>query len=189
MRSSAALAAVALLLVAAPRASSEVVERILAVVDGRPLMLTEALLVERVLGVDRKAALDSLIDERLMYREASRLPQAAVTPEEEERAYASLLAKASGRAEGLPESDLRLMATRQAVILKYVHFRFLPQVRVDDEALRRAYDDEIGGRPGAPSFEDAAPALRQKLVDRDLGEKIEAWVHDLRTAADIRYNP
>jgi hypothetical protein len=178
-----------LLLGGAPRASSEVVERILAVVDGRPLMLTEALLVERVLGVDRKAALDSLIDERLMYREASRLPQAAVTPEEEERAYASLVAKASGRVAGLPEGDLRIMAARQAVILKYVHFRFLPQVRIEEPALRKAYDDEIGGRPGAQSFEEAAQALRQRLVDRDLGEKIEAWVRELRAAADVRYNP
>jgi hypothetical protein len=189
MRSSATLAALVLLLVGNARVTAEVVERILAVVDGRPLMLTETRLVERVLGVDRKAALDSLIDERLMYREAARLPQAALTPEEEERAYASLVAKASGRAEGLPEGDLRLMAARQAVILKYVHFRFLPQVRIDDQALRRAYEDELGGRPGAPSFEEAAPALRQRLVDRDLGEKIEAWVRGLRSAADVRYNP
>jgi hypothetical protein len=189
MRSSTVLAVLVLFLGGAPRASSEVVERILAVVDGRPLMLTEALLVERVLAVDRKAALDSLIDERLMYREASRLPQAAVTPEEEERAYASLVAKASGRTAGLPEGDLRLMATRQAVILKYVHFRFLPQIRIEDQALRRAYDDQYGGRPGAPSFDDAAPALRQRLLDRDLGEKIEAWVRELRAAADVRYNP
>jgi hypothetical protein len=189
MRSSAILAAIALLLVGAAGVTGEVVERILAVVNGRPLMLTETLLVERLLGVDRQAALDSLIDERLMYREASRLPQAAVTPEEEERAYASLVAKASGRTEGLPEGDLRLMAARQAVILKYVHFRFLPQVRIDDPALRRAYEGELAGRAGAPSFEEAAPALRQRLVDRDLGEKIEAWVRELRTAADVRYNP
>jgi hypothetical protein len=188
MRSSATLAALLLLASGAGRAAGEVVERILAVVDGRPLMLTETLLVERVLAVDRKAALDSLIDERLMYREASRLPQAAVTPEEEERAYASLVAKASGRVAGLPESDLRLMAARQAVILKYVHFRFLPQVRVEDQAVRSAYDAELKDRPGAPSFEEAAPALRQRLVDRDLDEKIEAWVRDLRTSADVRYN-
>jgi hypothetical protein len=166
------LGVLALLLGNAFPATTEVVERIVAVVDGHPLMLTEALLVERVLGVDRKTALDAAIDERLMYREASRLPQAAVTDEEEGNAYTSLVARAAGRAEGLPEAELRLMARRQAVILKYGRFRFLPQIRIEDEAAR-----------------NVSPEERQRLVDRELGEKIEAWIRELRGSAAVRYNP
>jgi hypothetical protein len=104
-----------LLLLAAP-AGAEVRERILAVVDDRPILLTEVRVVERVLGLDTAGALEKLIDEWLMFREAARIPQAAVAAEVEE-------------------------------------------------------------------------ALRERLARRDLSERIEAWVKELRAGAEIRYNP
>ena len=67
-----------LLLLAAP-ARAGVVERILAVVDGGPVLLSEVALFEKVRGDTEREALDGLIDEQLMYREAARLPQAALT--------------------------------------------------------------------------------------------------------------
>ena len=175
------------LLAAGPLAGA-VVERVLAVVDGRPLMLSEAALVERLRGLDRAGALEALIDEQLMLREASRLAQTVVTSEDEQRAYESLLERNPGAAR-LPEPDLRRLVRRQAAILKYVEFRFRPQVQIGDAAVREAYDREYGSRPGAPPFEAAAGEIRQQLADRELDAKIEAWVKDLRSAADIRYNP
>ena len=70
----------------APPAGGEVVERILAVVDGRPLMLSEVRLVQQLRGLDRAAALEALIDEQLMLREAARLAQSVVSEEDEQRA-------------------------------------------------------------------------------------------------------
>jgi hypothetical protein len=32
-------------------------------------------------------------------------------------------------------------------------------------------------------------ALRERLARRDLSERIEAWVKELRAGAEIRYNP
>src|SRR5688572_2380847 len=66
------------------------VERILAVVDGRPVLLSEVRVVEQLTGQERGPSLEALIDERLMFREASRLPQAALSPDEETRALESL---------------------------------------------------------------------------------------------------
>ena len=84
------------------------------------------------------------------------------------------------------EEQLRRLARRQAAILKYVGFRFRPQVRVSDEAVRAAYETE--GRGEAGSFEEAAPAIRARLVEEDLSRRIEGWVKELRQAAEIRYN-
>jgi len=173
--------------VSAPSAG-EVIERILAVVGGRPLLLSEVLVLQRVRGLDRKEALEAAIDERLMYDEAARVPQSGLTADEEAKAYESLVSRAGSRTAGLAEADLRDLARREAVILKYVQFRFVPQIRVDDAAVRRAYEAEIGGQPSPPSPEEAGPALRQRLIDRDLGAKIEAWVKELRDVAEIRYN-
>src|SRR4026209_3044810 len=136
------LAAVLLLLAAPGRAG--VVERILAVVDGRLVLLSEVALFEKVRGDTERQALDGLIDEQLMYREAARLPQAALTPEEEERAFQSLRARMTTLSPN-DEEQLHRLARRQAAILKCVGFRFRPQVRVSDEAVREAY--EAGG-PG-----------------------------------------
>ena len=177
------LVAVLFLLVAPGRA--DVVERILAVVDGRPVLLSEVLLFAKVRGEAERQALDGFIDEQLMYREAARLPQAALTEEEEQRAFESLRARMPAVSAD-EEEQLRRLARRQAAILKYVGFRFRPQVRVSDEAVRAAYEAEGRGEGG--SFEEAAPAIRARLVDEDVSRRIEGWVKDLRQAAEIRYN-
>jgi hypothetical protein len=75
------------------------------------------------------------------------------------------------------------------VILKYVDLRFRPQVRVSDEVVREAYEDEHAGRAEAPAFADAAGKIRDRLVGRDLDARIEGWVKELRAGAEIRYNP
>lgn len=177
------LAAVLLLLATTGRAG--VVERILAVVDGRPVLLSEVAVFERVRGETQRQALEGLIDEQLMYREAARLPQASLTAEEEQRAFASLRAQLPS-ASADEEEQLRRLSRRQAAILKYVGFRFRPQVRVSEEAVRAAYEAEGRGEEG--SFEEAAPAIRARLAEEDLSRRIEGWVKELRKVAEIRYN-
>lgn len=167
-------------------AGAEVIERILAVVDGRPVTWSEVRLLARVRGEESKAALEVLIDERLMFGEASRLSQEAVTREDEERALADLRGKL-GSVEQEPEDELRRLARRELTILKYIEFRFRPQVRVDDETVRREYATRHGETTEAlPSA--ATEALRAELLERALTAKIEAWVKDLRSEAEIRYN-
>jgi len=53
---------------------------------------------------------------------------------------------------------------------------------------RAAYDAEFGGRADAPAFADVASAIRERLASKQLDERIEAWVRELRAGAEIRYN-
>jgi hypothetical protein len=179
---------IACALVSGAGAEPLLAERILAVVDGRPVMLSEVRVVERLTGQDRERALEALIDERLMFREASRLPQAALTTDEETRALESLRARGGAALAGLPELDLRHIARRQATIVKYVEFRFRAQVRVDEQAVRRAYDLSPAEGTPRPEFEAVAPELRQRLAEEDLRQRIEAWIQELRRGTDVRYN-
>ena len=187
MRSDALLGVLLMALLTAP-AHAEVIESIPAVVDGRPLLLSEVRLVERVRGLEPAAALDALIDEWLMFREALRLPQAATSAEAEARAHADLLERDPALAD-CPEADLRRLVHRQAAILAYVEFRYRPQVRITDAAIREAYAARYADDAAAPPLETVQDALRQRLADQRLSELIEAWVRDLRAAADIRKNP
>jgi hypothetical protein len=144
------------------------------------VLLSEVRAAQRVRGQDAGPALESLVDELLMYAEASRLPQARVSPEEEERALAGLRATlaARGDGDGGDVAALRRMARRQAVILKYVDFRFRPQVRIAEEDVQAAR-----ARSGA-----AEEDVRRTLAAEDLDRRIEAWVAELRRAAAVRYN-
>lgn len=155
-----------LLLACALPASAQprIVERVLAVIDARPVLLSEVRLTQQVLAQGEGPALEALIDEHLMFAEAIRLPQSALTEAEEAAALAALSAKVTG-AHGDPDA-LRRMARRQATILKYVDFRFRPQVRIPAED----------------------PEEKARLEAAELDARIEAWVKDLRSAADVRYN-
>jgi len=168
----------------------EVVERVLAVVDQRPLLLSEVEALRNVKGISREEALEKAIDERLMYAEASRTPQSAVSPEEERRAYASLRARLPENWKGkVSEASLVALARREAVILKYVEFRFVPQIRIGDDAVRDAYLEETQGKPAQRTLEEAEGEIRQRLLSAELDTRIEAWVKELRDSAEIRYNP
>ncbi len=166
------------------------VERVLAAVDGVPVLLSEVRLVEALRGVSRADALQAAIDERLMFQEAARLSQAAPGDDEAERAFHSLLAS-SPRAASLPEAGLRRLAARQAAILAYVEFRFRPQVRVGEDELRAewAQEGEGGAAASDEGYAAAAPELRERLERRELDERIEAWVRELRAAAEVRLTP
>jgi hypothetical protein len=165
MRSRIPSACLVLALLAAPAgAARRVVERVLAVVDGRPVLLSEVRLAQEVRGEEAATALEALIDEQLMFAEALRLPQAALTEAEEAKARASLLPRVAGG--GSDPDALGRMARRQATILKYVDFRFRPQVRITAED----------------------PEEKARLEAAELDARIEAWVKDLRASAQVRYN-
>jgi hypothetical protein len=188
-RGYAVLALLALLASGTGLTSAEIMERVLAAVDKRPILLSEVVALEAVRGLARQAAVDALIDEDLMLREASRLPAAAAAAGLEDKAYAELLATRPELGARVAEADLRRLVRRQAIILQYVTLRFLPQVRVPDEVLREAYAAEYGPRTDAPSFAEASGPLRERLMRRDLDARIEGWVKELRAAAEVRYNP
>jgi hypothetical protein len=179
-----------ILLLSSPAlAPAEVKERVLAAVDKRPILLSEVQALEVVRGLTRQAAVDALIDEDLMLREASRLPAAAAAASLEDKAYEELVETRPELAERVAEVDLRRLVRRQAIILKYVNLRFLPQVRVSDDVVREAYAAEFGQRADAPSLAEASVTLREQLVRRDLDARIEGWVKELRAGAEVRYNP
>jgi hypothetical protein len=149
-----------------PASPAEVIEAILAVVQERPILLSEVRVVQEVRDLARAPALQALIDERLMFEQAARLPQSAVTDVEVDRGVAGLLASKPTLAGRVAEADLRRLVRRQAAILKFVEFRFRPQVRVADDLPAEERDAE---------------------VRRALDERIEAWVKELRAGAEIRY--
>ena len=166
---------------AAPKV--ELIERIVAVIDERPLLLSDVRALAVVRGLAPDAARQAAVDERLMHAEAAHVAQAEVSPAQETAALTALLEKTPALGGRVPEPDLRRLLRRQLAILQYVDFRFRPQIHVSDEEVRKAWALE----PTGPALEDAVEAIRARLERRTLDERIEAWVAELRTRADVRY--
>lgn len=189
MHSSAATAVCVLLALPSGSipANGVVIERVLAVVDRRPVLLSEVRLVERLRNVEQQAALDLLIEELLMYAEARRFPQAHPSPAEEAAATASLVRL---HVEGVSQAELRRVAHRQATIVKYIDLRLRPLVRVSDEAVLKAYEDAQNGHATAATgaaVAAAADEIRERLAQRELDARVEEWTRRLRESASIDY--
>jgi hypothetical protein len=170
--------------IAQPAASgTATIESVVAVVDGRPLLLSDQRALGQVRSLAPPAALEALVDERLMQLEAARLPQAEVLVEEAELATRELLERRP-ELRLVPAPDLRRLVRRQLAILKYVEFRFRPQLRVSADDVRAAFEAD----PSAgDSLEAARERVREQLERRALDERVEAWVKELRARADVRY--
>lgn len=185
-RPPAAILALALMASAlgAHRASAgTIVERTVAFVNKKPVLLSDVELTRALLKLDEKEATERAIDEVLMFEEASRMVTESLPEETVSRAVLSLKEKA-----GLEFSPaaLRRKALVQLAIANYIELRLRPQVRVEDEAVRQTFNDRVAKDPQTPLFALVADAIRELLESRALDQKIEEWIALLRGREEIR---
>lgn len=171
---------------AASPAPRELLERVVAVIDDRPLLLSEVRALAAVRGLSAESALEAAIDERLMAAEAARGTAIEVGADELERLLDDLQRRRPALASAVSRAELQRIVLRQVTILRYVEFRFRPQVRVSDEEVRRAWEADEVGRPSGVPLEDAQDAIRARLERQALDLRVEAWVAELRARADLR---
>lgn len=199
------LALTAILVLAAPAMGEELVDRVVAVVDEDPILLSDVRraielgLVERRPEESREAlerrVLDGLIAQRLRLHEVERhgtgAPPADAVEAQLEQIRASFADRAAYEASlrrlGLTEETLRVLVGRQLRLLIYVEERLGPRVFVDSDEIRAYYDDrlvpELGEPP--PPFDDVRDDIRALLREERLNQEIEAWTAELRAEADV----
>ena len=162
------------------------VEKTMAFVNKRPVLLSDVELAKALLKLDDAGALERSIDESLMYEEASRLLSESPGEDLVGAAIEELREKAGERFEG---PALRRKALVQLAIASYIDLRLRPLIRVDDAQVRKVFNERVATDPDPPPFSQAGPAIRETLEARALDAKIEEWVAELRMRADIRRPP
>ncbi len=120
----AVVTAVALAIVVPSAHAGTLIERILAVVNGRPVTLSDVRAAQEEDGSTLQEALERVIDESLLFEEAFRLPQLP-----DPGAPPSAAGKPPGR---------RRLRERRAVIERYIALRFRPQIRAEGAEAREA---------------------------------------------------
>lgn len=201
-----------LLLLAAPLAAAEadirIVDRVVALVDEEPILLSD---LERVIGLGliarhpgesdeslRRRTLDRLIELRLRQNELGRFGFQQVPVEEvdlqfdavRERFDSDEAFQAELERLGIDEQGVRQLLARQLATLSFVEERLGSRVFVSIEEIRRYYDETLvpelakSGQP-PPPIEEVRESIRAVLREQKLDREIERWTDELRRAADI----
>jgi hypothetical protein len=193
-------------------ASGVEVERVLALVNGVPVLASDvelaevAALVPRADGeVDadyRRAVLDALVALQLRWQD---LEAAALTERVQVdlgAAWTGVAARAGGEAAlaerlaaiGLPEETLRDLVRRAAVVESYVATRFGPFARPTPREVEDAWEAELApalaaqGKP-VPELAAVRAEVEALLRERKLDAEVRRWTAELESRSSVvRYS-
>jgi peptidyl-prolyl cis-trans isomerase SurA len=195
------------------RASADVIDRIIATVNGRVILQSdweealcyEALLSNRSLAQftddDRRAVLDRLIDQELLRQQMKSADFAHATDSEvssrvadarkqypqaeSTQAWQSLLAQYH-----LTEKDLFAHVREQIDVMRLVDARLRPAVEIDSKSIEAYYRDQFvpklkqAGASAVPLAEVSAK-IRELLTEEKVSELLVSWLQTLRSEGQV----
>lgn len=207
---------VALFPVIALLARAEVIERVVAVVNGQAILLTEwdtaarmeALLdhkpLESIDEASRRATFDRLIDQQLLLGE---IQNSSVSRSSPENVAAKLLeirqqySEASTDAQwaallvryGVTQEEVEAAVTKELDGLRLLDFRLRSSAQPDAAQINRyyltVYEPAMRAKGAKPaSLADVTAKIREILIQGKLAELTETWLQTLRSQANIQLN-
>lgn len=213
LRVSLVRSALALCLVSfAPHVASaqEVVDRMVATINGRELITYTDLLWQLALQPDTpldnprpqdlQTALSRLVDQRLISEESGRLPSVAPKEPDVTDAINGFIKRFPSQAAfyariarvGLTAEQLREIVTQRLEIENYLDFRFRSFVVVSDKEIADFYRDTYvprfrRQRPGVivPKLEGARAEIEATLKEAKVESDTDAFLEDARASAEI----
>jgi hypothetical protein len=184
------------------------VERVVALVNGVPVLVSDvelaevAALLPRQQGESddeyRRAVVEALVDLELRWQDLEAAAIAPRIPVDLDAARQKMVGRAGGETElrrrleriGLSEGALRELLRRAAVVEAYVASRFGPFVRPSAQEIDKAWHDELvpklkaAGQP-VPDLSQVRADVETLLRERKLTAEVERWTADLAKRAEI----
>jgi hypothetical protein len=198
---------------ASPAQAGEVIDRIVATVNGRIILQSdwdqalcyEALLSGRALSFftdeDRRAVLDRLIDQELLaeqmksasFKHASEEDAAAAIAEARKvhpdaattEVWQALLARY-----GVTEKSLADHVAQQIDLMRLVDAHLRPAVQIDSKSIEAYYRDKFvpqlrqNGAADVP-LADVSGQIREILTQEKVGELMVSWLQSLRAESKV----
>jgi hypothetical protein len=195
-------------------ATPQVIDRIVATVNGHVILqsdLDEALCYEALLSgrplsgfleEDRRAVLDRLIDQELLREQMQSAEFRHATDEEVAARVADARKKYPEGGTGggwkqllvqyhINETDLSSHVRQQIDVMRLVDARLRPAVQIDSKSIEAYYRDQFvpklmeSGAVGVP-LEQVSGKIRELLTQEKVSEMLISWLHTLRTEGDVR---
>ena len=183
--------------------AQQLLDRVLARVDGIPITLTDvqAAIGLGIIQVGSGDAItegtQQMIDRQLELTEVQRFPPPEPSPDAVAREDARLKMNAGSRlpmllqSTGLTEQRITDMARDNLRIAGYLDQRFGTTVQVSDEevaAYYRTHEAEFTNAGVTVPYEDAEPIARQRVSNERRRAIVNQWLRDLRSRADVAVN-
>jgi hypothetical protein len=193
-------------------ASAVEIERVLAVVNGTPVLASDvelatiAHLVPRDEGESdeslRSATLEALIALELRWQDLEAAAIASRTTVDLDASWAHVAERAGGedalrarlRGVGLEEAMLRALLRRAAVVQAYVSNHFAPFVRPTNEEVVTVYEHEVvpalrAGGDEVPPLDAMRADIETLVRERKLLAEVERWTAELAERGQVvRYS-
>ena len=194
--------------------TGEVIDRIVAIVNGHIILLSDwedslryeafssGRPVDRMTADDRKSALDHLIDQELLREQLKDSDIQHASPEEVAQRVVEIRKQyAEAKTElgwhrlldsyRLNEESLRSRVAAELDLMRLVDARLRPSVTVDSKSIESYYNQELlpqlrqsGGR-NVP-LGDVTAKIRELLTQKKISQLLTAWLQDLRAGSEIR---
>jgi hypothetical protein len=149
----------------------------------------------------RRAAADRLVQQMLVKREMDLshypLPEDAEVNEYLKGIQRQQGLNASGFTQALSEYELTEETLKdhlalQLTTLRFIQYRFQPEIDVPETAIINRYKAEIvnwkahhGGPP--PTLEQSKDSIREALLEERTDNALNAWIEEARKRVNIRY--
>jgi SurA N-terminal domain len=195
--------------------AAEVVDRIVATVNGHAILesdVDDEIRYESLMSAaeqkpaptDRKAVLDRLVDRELLNEQSSTVEYVQTTADEIDKAldqtksdylnglktsWSDALAKY-----GFNESEVRERIAQELNQLKSIDAHLRPSVQVDQAAIEAYSNGEFlpelrRSNAASLSLQEAAPKIRELLIQQSINAGLAVWLETLHSQAEIRFFP
>jgi SurA N-terminal domain len=198
-------------------AGAELIDRIVATVNGHIILLSDwedslryeafssGRPLDRMTAVDRKSALDHLIDQELL-REQLKDSDVLHPSSEEVAQRVAEIRKQFPEAETelgwrklldsyrLSEENLKRRVAAELDLMRLVDARLRPSVTVDFKSIESYYSEELlpqlrqSGGQNVP-LADVTAKIKELLTQKKISQLLTAWLQDLRAGSEIRAEP
>ena len=197
-----------------PSRAGDVIDRIVALVNGQPVLLSdwqdrvryEAMLeqrpLEEVTPQQEQDALQQVIDQKLVEEQIRGRNLPPPGKDEIEKRLAELRKQIPAASSddgwhavldryGLNENQVLAVVDAQILMVHFVSAEILPGVRVENRSVLAYYRDKLipslrqSGQP-VPAVDEVAGDIRQILLQQRAGELLQEWLQSLRSQSDIR---
>jgi hypothetical protein len=215
MRTWRLLAAVSVLLTAVVGVhAGEVIDRIVATVNGHAILLSdwdEALRYEALVngkliggatGAERKAVLDRLVDQELLRQQMEGLQYPHATQAEVDKQVDEIRRQLPGTSNddawrvllgryGFTEEDFKARVGAQLDMLRFLDVRLRPSIHVDAASVETYYREKFlpelrkSGAGDVPLAE-VSPKIEELLAQQRMDELLAQWLRELRQQSAIR---
>jgi SurA N-terminal domain len=197
-----------------PAATGEVIDRIVATVNGHIILLSDwedslryeafssARPLDQMTAEDRKSALDHLIDQELLREQLKNTDVQHASPEDVAHRVAEIRKQYPGAETELGwralldnyrlnEEKLKDRVTAELDLMRLVDARLRPSVNVDSKSIESYYRQELlpqlrqSGVQNVPLAE-VTGKIKELLTQKKISQLLIAWLHDLRAGSEIR---